>query len=173
MDKLRAAYRTTVFIGLALMASLVIYLIIVQLFESGTVALQGEPALSGNPFEFLKFAFIGVSVIIFFLIRSLNNQVLHSAGGQGQAPRRTAAPGAPAAYGKLSTAAIITFALCETPAIFGLVLYFLGRNATDFYLFLIISMFFFASHFPKFSQWEEWYRKQQPGTQRGQGVKRA
>ena len=171
MDKLRAVYRTTVFIGLALMASLVIYLIIVQLFESGTFGPLGDAAFSGSRFEVLKFALIGASAVIFFLIRSLNSQVLHSAGAQGQAPasRRATAPGATAEFGKLSTAAIITFALCEIPAVFGLVLYFLGRNATDFYLFLIISMFFFANHFPKFSQWEEWYRKQQTASEHGQG----
>lgn len=170
MDKLRAVYRTTVFIGLALMASLVIYLIIVQLFESGTFGPLGDAAFSGSRFEVLKFALIGSSAIIFFLIRSLNSKVLHSAEAQDQAPapRRTTAPGVTAEFGKLSTAAIITFALCEIPAIFGLVLYFLGRNATDFYLFLIISMFFFASHFPRFSQWEAWHRRQQAG----QGMQR-
>jgi len=45
------------------------------------------------------------------------------------------------------------------PAIFGLVLYFLTRNVTDFYLFLITSLFFFSFHFPKFSQWEAWSRQ--------------
>jgi F0F1-type ATP synthase membrane subunit c/vacuolar-type H+-ATPase subunit K len=169
MDKLRAAYRVTVIIGLAIMASLVVYLVIVQLFEGGSIELQGDPAFSGSRFEFLKFVLIGVSVIIFFLIRFLNNLVFKLAGEErGHASRPAPVPGAPTELGKLSTAAIITFALCETPAIFGLVLYFLGRNATDFYLFLIISMFFFASHFPKFSQWEEWYRRRHPG----QGVKR-
>jgi F0F1-type ATP synthase membrane subunit c/vacuolar-type H+-ATPase subunit K len=164
VDKLRAAYRVAVIIGLAIMASLVIYLIIVQLFENGSFGQAGGQSLQGPQLEIIKFILLGVSVVNFFLIRFLNNLILNPAGEQRPAP--TAA--APSDLGKLTTAAIVTFALCETPAIFGLVLYFLGRNATDFYLFLLISMFFFASHFPKYSQWEEWYRKQQPG----QGMRR-
>lgn len=56
---------------------------------------------------------------------------------------------------------IVTYALCEAPALFGLVLFFLGRNPSDFHIFQLISLFFFAAYFPRFSQWEEWYRRQQ------------
>jgi hypothetical protein len=46
------------------------------------------------------------------------------------------------------------------PAVLGLVLYFLGRSMTDFYLFLMISLFCFATYFPRLNQWEEWWRQQ-------------
>lgn len=165
MDKLREAYRVAVIIGLAVMASLVMYLVIVQLFASGTFGQADGPVLSGSQFEAIKLSLIGASAVIFFLIRFLNRRILYP--GDGQAATRAA--GAPSDFGRLTTAAVVTFALCETPGIFGLVLYFLGKNASDFHFFLLISLFFFAANFPKFSQWEEWYRRQQPGSERGQG----
>jgi hypothetical protein len=170
VDKLRAAYRVSVIIGLAIMASLLVYAIIVGLFESGSIALSDTPALSGSGLELFKYALLAVSAIIFIVIRFVNARLLNADGGRDRAvdTRPRPAAGVEAEFGRLTTASVITYALCETPAIFGLVLYFLGRNSADFYLFLMVSLFYFATNFPRFSQWEEWYRKQQPG----QGMKR-
>jgi hypothetical protein len=162
MDKLRATYRVAVMIGLVIMASLLVYAVIVGLFEKGTIAFPETPILSGKVLELVKFALLGVSIIIFFLIRFVNARILTAEGAQGKelGPRSRQLSGAPPEFQRLTTAAIITYVLCETPAIFGLILFFLGRNASDFHLFLLISLFFFAVNFPKFSQWEEWYRDQ-------------
>jgi F0F1-type ATP synthase membrane subunit c/vacuolar-type H+-ATPase subunit K len=161
VDKLRAAYRTTVIIGLAMMATLVIYLVIVSLIEAGTIRLKGT-AMTGQPLELIKYALLGISAVIFLLIRTLPDKVLTAAGEQGKkgtgVPQQASA-GAASEFGPLVTAAVVTFALCEVPALFGLVLYFLARSMTDFYLFLLISLLLFSVHFPAFSQWEEWYRK--------------
>ena len=170
MDKLRAAYRVAVIIGLAMMASLLVYAVIVGLFENGSIEFPGTPALSGKELELMKFALLGVSIIIFFLIGFVNTSILNAEGEQGKMldSRPRSATGVATEFGRLATAAIITYAFCEAPAIFGLVLFFIGRNSSDFYLFMLISLFYFAVYFPKFSQWEEWYRKQQPG----QGMRR-
>jgi F0F1-type ATP synthase membrane subunit c/vacuolar-type H+-ATPase subunit K len=161
VDKLRAAYRVSVIIGLAIMASLLVYTIIVGLFESGSIALSDTPALLGNGLDLLKYALLGVSAINFIIIRFVNARLLNAAGRRDRVVDTRPRPAAGAEFGRLTTASIITYALCETPAIFGLVLYFLGRNSADFYLFLMVSLFYFATNFPRFSQWEEWYRRQQ------------
>lgn len=163
MDGLRKAYRVAVIIGLAMMASLLIYTVIVGLLEKGTVQLRGLPALSGSQIEIVKFILLGLSVAVFFVIRFINDQVLNAGGEQVKKldQRPPLAKGIAPEFGRLTTAAVIAYALCETPAIFGLVLFFLGRNSSDFHLFLLISLFYFAVYFPRFSQWEEWYRKQQ------------
>lgn len=163
MDKLRAAYKVVVVIGLAMMASLVIYLVIVGLFENNSIELLGAPALSGNELEIMKFALIGASAVILFLIKFLGAKIMNAGAEQKRMTGSQAGGGAgvPAEFGPLVTAAVVTFSLCEVPAIFGLVLYFLGRNSADFYLFLLISLFLFATNFPKFSQWEEWQRRRQ------------
>jgi F0F1-type ATP synthase membrane subunit c/vacuolar-type H+-ATPase subunit K len=163
VEKLRAAYRVSVIIGLAFMASLLVYTIIVGLFESGSIALSDTPALSDSGLEFLKYALLGVTAINFIIIRFVNARLLNDKGGQDQVvdTRPRPAAGAEAEFGRLTTASVIIYALCEAPAIFGLVLYFMGRNSADFYLFLMVSLFYFATNFPRFSQWEEWYRRQQ------------
>jgi len=56
------------------------------------------------------------------------------------------------------TAAVITYAFCESIAVLGLVLYFLGGSSTDFYVFMVISLFFFSVYFPKYERWEEWMK---------------
>ena len=55
----------------------------------------------------------------------------------------------------LPQAAIITFALCESVAVLGLVLFLLAGNAMDFYIFMVISLGFFYLFFPKYEQWEQ------------------
>lgn len=154
MDDLRKAYRTAVVIGLALMASLLVYWILVGLFEQGTVTITTAP-LPVHTLQIIKVVLLGATAAIFFLIRFVGNRILAR-------PDRPLASGAPP-HGPLVTAAVYIFALCELPALFGLVLYFLGRNTADFYLFLLLSLFFFSIHFPKFSQWEEWYRQRDGG----------
>ena len=56
---------------------------------------------------------------------------------------------------QLAQAAVITFALCEAVALFGLVLFLLAGNAMDFYVFMVISLGFFYLFFPKYAQWEQ------------------
>jgi len=172
MDKLRAAYRVAVIIGLAMMASFLVYAAIVGILEKDPSGLRNAPVLPGSQVETIKFALIGVTAVLFFVIRVFNTRILNAEGEQGKMldSRPRLIPGVAPEFGRLTTTAIVTYALCETPAIFGLVLFFIGRNASDFHLFLLISLFFFAVYFPKFSQWEEWYRKQQ---QPGQGMKRS
>jgi hypothetical protein len=161
MDKLRAAYRVTVIIGLAMMASLVVYFVIVGLFENGTIVLQGPPALPAGQLELLKFIFLGIAIAVVLLARPLSGRILN-AGSQGIGHTRQPRfePSAGPYTGPLTVAAVLTYALSEVPAILGLALYFLGRSRTDFYIFLLISLFSFSYTFPKFSQWEEWYRQQ-------------
>ena len=103
-----------------------------------------------------------MTMVIFFVIRFVNSLFLKpkEKGGPSPDTRLRQSSGALPEFGILTTAAVITYALCETPAIFGLVLFFLGRNSSDFYLFMLCSLFYFAVYFPKFSRWEEWYREQ-------------
>ena len=56
---------------------------------------------------------------------------------------------------KLKMSAIITFGICETPGIYGLVLYFIGGSRTDFYVLAVYSLVLFAIFYPRINQWEE------------------
>ena len=161
MDKLRAAYRVAVIIGLAMMATLLVYAVVVGTLEKDPALIRGTTALPGSQVEIIKFVLIGVTVVLFFVIRFVNSLLLKpKEKGGAVSDVRAKQPSGPPEFGILTTAAVITYALCETPAIFGLVLFFLGKNSSDFHLFLLFSLFYFAVYFPKFSKWEEWYRDQ-------------
>ena len=57
---------------------------------------------------------------------------------------------------RLVTAAIVTYALCEFVAVYGLVLFLSQGNTSDFYFFLALSFACFGIHFPKYRPWEVW-----------------
>jgi hypothetical protein len=98
----------------------------------------------------------GVAALIFSLIRTINKHFL--AGDV----RITGIVGAASRYSpdiqRLMTAAVITYAFCESIAVLGFVLYFFGGSPTDFYMFMLISLFFFSVYFPKYGRWEEWMK---------------
>jgi F0F1-type ATP synthase membrane subunit c/vacuolar-type H+-ATPase subunit K len=154
MNDLRKAYRTAAFIGLAMIASVLIYAIIVELVRKGTIPLTGVPEMSADRLNSLKYVLFGVSAVLFFLIRIINGKILSKGAPAG--PVRAAAP---PEIQRLVTAAVASYALSEAPAIFGLIVFFLGRVVEDFYVFMLISLFFFSYYFPKYSQWEEWARR--------------
>ncbi len=158
MNVLRKAYRTTAITGLVMMGSLLIYTSLVEMAAQGTIPVAGGPIMGLEQLNTLKYALLLVSALLYFIVNTAHNAILTS--GRPASGRQAADPQAELDFAirRLTTAAVVTFALCEAPAIFGLVLFFLGRNTTDFYLFMFISLFFFSVKFPKYSLWEGWVR---------------
>ena len=54
---------------------------------------------------------------------------------------------------------IVTAALCEAVLIYGLILFFVGKQIKDFYFLALVSLVYFLNFFPKYSQWEEWAKQ--------------
>ena len=64
---------------------------------------------------------------------------------------------------ELQRTAVITYALAEAPAVYGLVLFFLSGSSWDFYAPLAWAPLAWALvllllHFPRRSEWETWTR---------------
>ena len=57
---------------------------------------------------------------------------------------------------KLMTSNIAVFAVCEAPALYGLVLRFIGGPISDFYILTTYSLLLMTIFFPRLSQWEEY-----------------
>jgi len=55
---------------------------------------------------------------------------------------------------RLLIADIVTAALCESVAIYGLVMFLLVRQIADFYTLVFISLAYFLYFFPRYSQWK-------------------
>ncbi len=84
----------------------------------------------------LKYLLVALAFANFFIIK-----IIQKVLGAGSAE-------------KLVMATVVTFALCEAVALFGLVLFLLKGNAMDFYTFMFLSLFYFWLFFPKYPDWE-------------------
>ena len=58
-------------------------------------------------------------------------------------------------FGKL-----FILAFCEAVSIYGLVLFILSRNPTDFFIFMLISLLYFYLFRPKYADWERLWQQQ-------------
>ena len=105
--------------------------------------------------EIMRYTLLGVTTVLFFATGYLQKLFLSGkAAKQGSAVQH------------FITGAVISYALCESVAIYGLVLFFLGGQALDFYLFMGLSLLFFLVYFPRYATWEALVkegRKKAPG----------
>lgn len=137
LTTLKARYLAINFIGLAMIASVFIYAGVVELLKWQMAPFAGFSTLAPQTVDLIKYAFLALAAVQFFIIKALRKILpAHSVE-------------------KLSLTAIITFALCESVAVLGLVLFLLNGNSMDFYIFMVISLGFFYLFFPKYEQWEE------------------
>lgn len=162
---LKSAYRTAAFIGLSMVGSVLVYAVIVEVIRAQYAPFGGFSPLP--EITVLRAVLAGVAVVMFFVIRLviklfLSGKIPGSGAGGPSGPL-------PAEAQRLVSAAMVTYALCETPAVFGLVLFLINGNPFDFYGFMALSLLYFAVYFPRFSAWVAWMQEQE---RRG-GVKNA
>ena len=161
MEELKMGYRLATVIGIAMIASLFVYVAVVELIKKNSVPFRGFAPFPET--DVLRYVFLGVAVACFFLIRFIKDLVLSRKTTIGVEPHKKRAFSAH--IQKLLSTSIITYALCESVAIYGLVLFLIGGRSSDFYIFLVISLIFFIVYFPRYNQWEEWIKKQVMGSE--------
>ncbi len=156
-DDLRKAYRMTAFIGLAMIASLVVYAVVVDLIKKQNAPFGGYAPMP-DAIVMLRYALLGVAAVEFFVIRLMNRLML-----SGKVPLRNSPATARFApeVQRLVSSSVVTYALCESVAMYGLVLFLIQGNTGDFYLFLAVSLFYFIVTFPRYGNWEEWVAEQE------------
>ncbi len=148
-QQLKTRYLTANFIGLALIISVFAYAVVVWVLKWTLAPFSGFAALEPGQAQVLKYVFVALAIGHFFLIKFI--QKIMAAGTAG----------------RLFQVAVITFALCEAVAIFGLVLFLLTGNSLDFYLFMFLSLFYFWFFYPKYQDWEAQLRAHSPSRARG------
>jgi hypothetical protein len=134
---LKSRYLAVNFIGLAMIAAVLVYAGVVEVIKWQWAVFAGFAKLPPQTASLLKYTFLALAVAQFVIIKVVQKTL----------PARS--------LDNLPQAAIITFALCETVAIFGLVLFLLTGSALDFYVFMVISLGYFYLFFPKYEQWEQ------------------
>lgn len=146
MEDLKKAYQTTVIINAAIVASLVIYAVIVEIMKARFDPFEG--LIDNFDFVPLRYAFYAIALANFMVIVQIRKALL----------RRTSFDDRRNAIERISRTSVITSAFCETPAIMGLFLFLLSGLRKDFHILLILSFIHVLLFFPRYSNWEEWAR---------------
>lgn len=142
-DKLSKAYKIHKILAIAMTASLAVYLIVVEVlkYQEFTPMSQSGPLLDNLRFISVFFAFAA-----YFIINYLRKKLLVKKPGDSHETL----------LAKLGLANLVCLALCEIPALFGLVLFFFSGNPRDFYPLAVISLLLFYAFFPRYPFWAVW-----------------
>jgi len=160
-DELKTAYRRTAIIGGAMMSTLLLYAFVAFAIASTNDPFEGFVSLEDG--GLLRNLFLGLSLLLVVTIHRLRSRTLRSSDPSGRLA--TNAPGVRSQLlSRLVANSIVTFALAESMALYGLVLFLLNGDSTDLYIFLGLSLLTFVMFFPKYHQWEEWMQRHQQVT---------
>jgi hypothetical protein len=146
LSGLRKAYRTSSLVGAAVIASLFLYAVVVEVGRAWLKPFLGFARVENA--LVLRYAFYAAAIVIVISSRILNSLILRKS--------RQADP--KAVIRKLSLAAIVSMTLGEGPAVMGLALFLLGGFSRDFYMLLIVSLFLEFMYFPRLRNWEDYLK---------------
>ncbi|NOY07021.1 MAG: hypothetical protein GXO82_10420 [Chlorobi bacterium] len=139
---MKKAYRLAMITSASLLFSMVFYVIIVEIIALQEKSILGERALMVG---IIRWLFIALVASISIGIRYIRSSMLRFDSSLSVGKR----------IGKLFKTTIMVTALCEVPAILGMVLFFIGGNRWDFYPFLFFSALLIVLYFPRFDYWQE------------------
>ena len=135
--ELKKRYLAINFIGLAMIASVFGYLLLVEIIKRYLAPFTGFIEVSPTTADTIKYVLLFWSAGHYFLIRLLQ--------------KRFSTP----PHLNLPVSAVISFVLAEAVALYGLIFFLIAGQAQDFYIFMAISLFFFYLFFPRFDRWEK------------------
>jgi hypothetical protein len=140
-DKLSQAYRAVVVLSVAMIASVVVYAGVIEILPR--LAPASEPGMEPATVELLRKIFRGLALVNFVAAAWLG----------GRPPRPAGQP--PARLAKLKTLTLVSLAVAESIALYGLVLFLLSRDSMDFYYLFLVSLLSFILVFPRRDRWRE------------------
>ena len=144
--RIEVFHRQAVVVTGAIGASLPVYAAMIEVLRRTLPQAQEFPQ-----FEMLRIALFAVAGVIVFTSTVLKGAILRNP------------PASPdLRIQRLRTASIITAAFAEVPVIFGLVLFILGRQTTDFYILLVVSLYMLVRHFPRKEHWDAYMKRGGP-----------
>ncbi|AEB09421.1 hypothetical protein [Desulfobacca acetoxidans] len=137
------AFRINAIISGAMLGSLFLYAVIVEVFRYRHVT---PPFSMPSLLENLRLVFVFLSFAVYFMINFFRKRILVKQ--LEDTPE--------VLIRKLSMAHLISLALAELPAVFGLLLFLLSGISRDYYLLMVLSIALFYIYFPRYSFWEAW-----------------
>lgn len=151
-ESLNKAHRTATLVGLFMVFSVLIYAGVVEFLVRSKDPFAGFSPLPPDVYNMLRMILFILGIIDFALIPFLRKCRLTMQQGCGSLP----ADSQPNPAGKLFSVSIISMALSESIAIYGLVLFLLNGARVDFYVFFFLSLIAFTAFFPRYERWQVW-----------------
>jgi len=142
----RKVFRMTTLVCSAIVASIFLYALAVEILKSRLGFFAGLARLS--PVRPLLFLFYGLAIAAILATRIVNRQLLR--GGHRDLFEEKVS--------RLSRASIITAVLAELPALLGFVFFLLTGSSRDFYFLWFGSLALEFIFFPRSGAWESWLR---------------
>jgi F0F1-type ATP synthase membrane subunit c/vacuolar-type H+-ATPase subunit K len=136
LSELKKRYLAVNFIGLAMIGSVFIYAVVVEILQRFFAPFEGFASFPESTADLLTYLFLFLALVNYFLIRIISRNI------SARSPQN------------LPQISIINFALCEAVAVFGLVIFLLTGNSVSFYIFFALSLLFFYLNYPKYENWE-------------------
>ncbi len=132
LDQIDKGWTKIMLVWIALISSLVIYLVVCKAVEG-----QIPVSMEGSPLEILKYALFAISALTlagaYLFRRTLMGKIVMSPKGEGlQTDIQTA-------VGKYLTVIVIIMSLSESVGIYGVVLFFISKDAMSLYQLMILS----------------------------------
>lgn len=138
-EEIRQAYTVSAVVAAAIVGAIVFYTVIVEvLLRMGHSPFIAPPAAYA-----VKYAVYFISVSTLFTLKFIESRF----GGKMNSPEET--------LSALRGLAIVKAAVCELPAVGGLILFLLTGYRADFYLLAVFALALEIWHFPRLPRWEE------------------
>lgn len=141
----RNQYKIIQIIWLAMLASLAVYAAVSHLAGNSIRQDFGE----GIPLDLIRNVLIGISAAELALVHLIKKKILTIHRGMGQQT----------VIQKYLLASVLSYAICESIGIFGLLLYLLGGSQETLYSFIGISALAMFWHRPVYEELEEMVKK--------------
>lgn len=145
-DEIGRSIRPATLVSTVIIASLVVYLALVLVIQTAFRPFRGLAGIAD--LQPLRYVAYGAAAAVILLLLVLRPRLFKKRAGEDVG----------SALQRLQKAALLTMVLSEGPAIIGLVLFFVGGNAADFYKLLFASIVLAFIHFPRRGAWEDWLK---------------
>ncbi|MCK4336409.1 MAG: hypothetical protein KAX11_00610 [Candidatus Aminicenantes bacterium] len=140
-------FRMAMIISGVIIGSLLVYLMVVEIFRVKLSPFTGCVELS-NP-QSIRYIFYLAAALQIVFIRLLRGLLLRAKSTDSEEKLVL----------KLFRVSIMTSVLAEVPALVGLALFFLGGFNSDFYVLLFVSFLLMFMFFPRKNNWKAWIKK--------------
>lgn len=157
-DSLRKGHRLAVYMCCAMIASVFIYAGVAEMVAAQNAPFHGYAPVPAAVYGKLRLILLIIALVDFALIPYIRSRALTSR----RRSRAAYASSLPESVQRFLAASIVSFALCESIAIYGLVLFLMNGRRPELYLFIAISLAAFVLHFPRFERWREWAEAESP-----------